>query len=94
LPERFEKYARDFLAGMERKDEYAHAVAKIILARLDDETLPIEKVAKEMSVRVRTSQNPWKPRVSFSATCFAMSASSWPGNTCAGTIRWSKSATC
>jgi len=32
-------------------------VTKIILARLDDEKLSIDKVAKEMSVSVRTLQN-------------------------------------
>jgi len=53
----FEKYAQDFLAGMERKNEYTRAVTKIVLARLDDETLGIEKVAREMSVSVRTLQN-------------------------------------
>jgi hypothetical protein len=36
LLEHFEKYAQDFLAKMERKNEYARAVTKIILARLDD----------------------------------------------------------
>jgi AraC-like DNA-binding protein len=56
LLEQFEQYARDFLAEMERKDETARAVTRIILARLDDETLSIEKVAKEMAVSVRTLQ--------------------------------------
>ncbi len=53
----FEKYAQDFLAEMERKDEYTRAVTKIILSRLDDESLSIQKVAKAMSVSVRTLQN-------------------------------------
>jgi len=57
LLEHFEKYARDFLAEMERKDEYTRKVTKTILARLDDESLSIEKVAKELSVSVRTLQN-------------------------------------
>ena len=57
LLEYFEKYAQDFLAEMDRKDETTRAVTKIILARLDDETLSIEKVAKEMAVSVRTLQN-------------------------------------
>jgi AraC-like DNA-binding protein len=52
----FEKYAQDFLAEMERKDATTCAVTRIVLARLDDETLSIEKVAKEMSVSVRTLQ--------------------------------------
>ncbi len=53
----FERYARDFLAQMERKDATTQAVTKIILARLDDESLSIEKVAREMAVSVRTLQN-------------------------------------
>ncbi len=57
LLEYFEKYAQDFLAEMDRKDEYNRAVTKIILAHLDDENLSINKVAREMSVSVRTLQN-------------------------------------
>jgi AraC-like DNA-binding protein len=57
LLEHFERYAQDFLAQLERKDETTRAVTKIILARLDDETLSIEKVAREMAVSVRTLQN-------------------------------------
>jgi AraC-like DNA-binding protein len=57
LLEHFEKYAQDFLAQMERKDEHTRAATKIILSKLDDENLSIEKVAKEMSVSVRTLQN-------------------------------------
>ncbi|MEW5868554.1 MAG: AraC family transcriptional regulator [Chloroflexota bacterium] len=57
----FEKYAQDFLDQVEHKDarpkEYTQAVTKIILARLDDEALSIEKVAREMAVSVRTLQN-------------------------------------
>jgi AraC-like DNA-binding protein len=56
LLEQFEKYAQNFLAEMEQKDETSRRVTKIILARLDDETLTIEKVAKEMAVSVRTLQ--------------------------------------
>ena len=52
----FEKYAEDFLAEMDRQNEYTRAVTKIILARLDDEKLSIDKVAKEMAVSVRTLQ--------------------------------------
>lgn len=52
----FEKYAQDFLAEMEHKDEYTRAVTKIILSRLDDEALSIDKVAREMAVSVRTLQ--------------------------------------
>lgn len=57
LLEHFEQYAQDFLAQMERKDETTRAVTKIILSRLDDETLSIQKVAKEMAISVRTLQN-------------------------------------
>ncbi len=53
----FEDYAQTFLAEMERKDATTQRVTKIILSRLDDEDLTINKVAKEMSVSVRTLQN-------------------------------------
>jgi AraC-like DNA-binding protein len=56
LLEYFEKYAQDFLAEMDRNDEHTRAVTKIILSRLDDEALSINKVAKEMAVSVRTLQ--------------------------------------
>jgi AraC-like DNA-binding protein len=57
LLEHFEKYAQDFISQMERNDEHTRAVSKIILSRLDDEDLSIQKVAKEMAVSVRTLQN-------------------------------------
>ncbi|PKO19083.1 MAG: hypothetical protein CVU39_00600 [Chloroflexi bacterium HGW-Chloroflexi-10] len=53
----FEQYAQDFLIEMERKHEYTRCVTKIILAHLDDESLSIEKVARELAVSVRTLQN-------------------------------------
>jgi AraC-like DNA-binding protein len=53
----FENYAQEFLAEMDRQDEHTRAVTKIILSRLDDESLSIEKVAGEMSLSVRTLQN-------------------------------------
>jgi AraC-like DNA-binding protein len=56
LLEHFEQYAQDFLAQLERHDATTQAVTKIVLARLDDESLTIEKVAREMSVSVRTLQ--------------------------------------
>jgi AraC-like DNA-binding protein len=56
LLEHFEQYAQDLIAQMERKDTTTQAVTKIILARLDDESLSIEKVAREMAVSVRTLQ--------------------------------------
>ncbi len=52
----FENYAQEYLAEMDRQKEHTRAVTRIILARLDDETLSIEKIAKEMSVSVRTLQ--------------------------------------
>lgn len=57
LLEHFERYAQDFLAQLERKDETTRTVTRIILARLDDEALSIDKVAREMAVSVRTLQN-------------------------------------
>ncbi|HVM72530.1 MAG TPA: AraC family transcriptional regulator [Anaerolineales bacterium] len=56
LKEQFERYAQDFLGEMERKDTTAQAVTRILLARLDDEAISIDKVAREMSVSVRTLQ--------------------------------------
>jgi AraC-like DNA-binding protein len=56
LLEHFEKYAQDFLSGIERRNEYTRAVTRIIIAQLDDEVLSIEKVAREMSIGVRTLQ--------------------------------------
>jgi AraC-like DNA-binding protein len=56
LLEHFEQYAQDFIAQLERNDITTQAVTKIILAHLDDVSLSIEKVAREMSVSVRTLQ--------------------------------------
>jgi AraC-like DNA-binding protein len=56
LLEQFEKYAQEFLAELDQRNEHTHIVTKIIIARLDDEALSIEKVAKEMSISVRTLQ--------------------------------------
>ena len=52
----FEQYAQDFLADLDRDNEYTRAVTKIVLAHLDDESLSIKKVAREMAVSVRTLQ--------------------------------------
>jgi len=52
----FEQYAQDFLSKMESHDATTQAVTRIILARLDDPSLSIEKVAREMAVSVRTLQ--------------------------------------
>jgi AraC-like DNA-binding protein len=56
LLEHFEKYAQDFLAEMDRQDVYTRAVTRILLSRLDDEALSIEKIARDMAVSVRTLQ--------------------------------------
>lgn len=56
LLEHFETYAQDFIAQMERKDPTTQTVTRIILSRLDDPSLSIEKVAGEMAVSVRTLQ--------------------------------------
>jgi len=53
----FERYAQEFIAGLERKDATTQAVTKIILANLDNENLSIRSVAKEMAMSVRTLQN-------------------------------------
>ena len=53
----FENYARNFLAEIDRHDEYTRKATEIILSHLDDENLSIKKVAREMSVSVRTLQN-------------------------------------
>lgn len=52
----FEEYAQDFLEEMDQHNEHTRAVTKYILSHLDDEALSIEKVAKQMSVSVRTLQ--------------------------------------
>lgn len=56
LLEHFERYAQEFLAEMEQHNAYTRAVTRIILERLDDEKLSLPKVAKEMSLSVRTLQ--------------------------------------
>lgn len=56
LLQQFEKYAQDFLANMEHRDETVRTVTKIILSRLDKNTLSIRTVAKEMAISVRTLQ--------------------------------------
>ncbi len=57
LLQHFENYAQAFLSQMERQDETTRQVTKIILSRLDDEALSIQKVADEMAISVRTLQN-------------------------------------
>lgn len=52
----FESYAQDFLAEMDCQTDATRAVTRIILARLDDRSLSIDKVAREMAVSVRTLQ--------------------------------------
>jgi AraC-like DNA-binding protein len=53
----FENYAQEFLAEMDKQNEFTRTVTRIILSKLDDEKLSIKKVAKELSVSVRTLQN-------------------------------------
>jgi AraC-like DNA-binding protein len=53
----FEDYAQNFLAEIDHKNEHTRAVTAIILSRLDDESLSVDKIAKEMSISVRTLQN-------------------------------------
>jgi AraC-like DNA-binding protein len=57
LLKHFENYAQEIIADMDRQSEHSRRVTKIILSRLDDESLSIEKVADEMAVSVRTLQN-------------------------------------
>lgn len=57
LLEHFEHYAQQFLAEIEDQTQYAREVTRILLSRMDDEDLSIRKVAREMSVSVRTLQN-------------------------------------
>jgi len=57
LLEHFENYAQEFLSESGRQSEYAGTVTRILLSQLDDEDLSIKKVAKEMSMSVRTLQN-------------------------------------
>jgi AraC-like DNA-binding protein len=52
----FEKYARDFIATLDHQKECTNAVTHIILSHMDDETLTINKVAREMSISVRGLQ--------------------------------------
>lgn len=52
----FEKFAQDFITNIDRQKEFTRAVTKIILAHLDDESLTIQKVAREISMSVRTLQ--------------------------------------
>jgi AraC-like DNA-binding protein len=53
----FENYAQEFLAKMDRQNEYTRRVTKLILSHLDDETLSIDSIAREMAISVRTLQN-------------------------------------
>lgn len=57
LKVKFENYTREFLAQMDLHKKHSRQVTKIILANLDDDSLTIKDVAREMSVSVRTLQN-------------------------------------
>jgi AraC-like DNA-binding protein len=52
----FEQYAQEFLTEMERQSEYTQAVTRILLNHMDDESMTIRKVAKELAMSVRTLQ--------------------------------------
>lgn len=52
----FEAFAQDFITNIDRQKEFTRAVTRIILAHLDDESLTIQKVAREMALSVRTLQ--------------------------------------
>lgn len=52
----FETFAQDFITNIDRQKEFTRAVTKIILAHLDDESLTLQKVAREMALSVRTVQ--------------------------------------
>lgn len=53
----FEQLAEETLVELDRQREHTRAVTRIILARLDDDALSIDKVARAMAVSVRTLQN-------------------------------------
>lgn len=53
----FERYADDLLAQLQATEPFTRTVSKIILARLDDEALSIDAVARELAMSVRTLQN-------------------------------------
>lgn len=57
LMEYFEKFAQDFIKDLEHQRKYSREAAKIVLSNLDDESLTIQKVAKQMAISVRTLQN-------------------------------------
>jgi AraC-like DNA-binding protein len=57
LKVKFENYTREFLAQMDLHKKHSRQVTKISLANLDDDSLTIKDVAREMSVSVRTLQN-------------------------------------
>ncbi len=54
---RFEQFAQDAMADIARQNEHTRAVTRLILSRLDDDGLSIDKVARAMAVSVRTLQN-------------------------------------
>jgi AraC-like DNA-binding protein len=57
MRDHFENYAREFLAELHSQNKYTREVTRILLANLDDESISIRKVAKKMSISVRTLQN-------------------------------------
>jgi AraC-like DNA-binding protein len=57
LKKYFDNYAQEFLVELDARNEHTNQVTRIILSNLDDESLTIKKVAREMAVSVRTLQN-------------------------------------
>jgi AraC-like DNA-binding protein len=53
----FEDYAKRFLDGIDAKERYGRLVTKAILAHLDDESLSIRLVAKDLAMSPRTLQS-------------------------------------
>lgn len=56
LLEYFESYARELLASLDRGGENTRRATELILSRLDDESLSIRRIAKDMDVSARTLQ--------------------------------------
>lgn len=94
LLEHFEKYAQDFLAQMDRDDATIQAVTKIILIWLYNESLSIEKVAREMSISVRTLQKRLEVEGVIFSDLLRDIRQRLAKNYLRVTTRWNKSLTC
>ncbi|MBN1472656.1 MAG: AraC family transcriptional regulator [Syntrophaceae bacterium] len=53
----FEDYAREMLAGIENQNTVTQQVTRHIIAKLDNKSISLAGIAKEMSMSVRTLQN-------------------------------------